>query len=105
MASADSTINHLEDFLLNDGPKQDCLVRICKYIDVFDMVNVSESSKHPVLFMELFQERVIDMDSFDFTKNSSERCTDVSSKPTEQSINGVFQHFGPHMQRIKVSTH
>lgn len=90
-----TTINYLEDFLLNSGPKQDCLVRICKYINGFDMMNLSESSKHPELFMEFFKDRMIDLNSFEFTIRPSKR--------PKKSFNEVFEHFGPCMQRIKVS--
>lgn len=102
MASPVSTVNRLEDFLLSDGPKQDCLVRICKYINVFDMVNVAESSQHSELFMEFFKERVVGCRSFEFTHK---RRRFRSSVQTEESIKGVFQHFGPLFQIIKVNTY
>lgn len=92
METSSTTINHLEDFLVSSGPKQDFLVHVCKYIDVYDMVNLSESSKHSELFMEFFKERVIDLNSFDI-------------KPKEiESFKKVFENFGPHMQRVKVIT-
>lgn len=97
MDTTGSTINHLEDFLQNTGPKQDCLVRIFEYINVYDMLNVSESSNHSELFIEFFKDRVIDMNTFDFVTNSSTR--------EGQTVHDVFQHFGPDMQRIKVSIH
>lgn len=97
MASSTSceTVNYLEDFLVNNGPKQDCLVHICKYINVFDMMNLSETSKHSELFIEFFNERVVDSNSFDFTKLPPD------PKDTE-SFKEVFEHFGAHMQKIKV---
>lgn len=94
MATSCTTVNYLENFLLNSGPKQDCLVRICEYINVFDMVNLSESSNHSELFVEFFKERVIHFNSFDLMK--------VPSKQIEESFKEVFEHFGPCMQKIKV---
>lgn len=61
------------------------------------MVNLSESSKHPELFMEFFKERVSHWVTFD-----------VLGEPTESDepelIQKVFENFGPCMQTIKVST-
>lgn len=73
--------------------KQDCLVRVCKYLDVHDMVNLSESSKHPELFMEFLKERVIDLNSFDLKPKDRKEV---------EPLKKVFEHFGPHMQRVKV---
>lgn len=95
MEASCTTINYLENFLLNSGPKQDCLVRICKYIDVLEMVNLSESSKHSELFMEFFKDRVIHLNSFDFM------YLDLTKQKSEW-FKKVFERFGPYMQKIKV---
>lgn len=96
MASPSATINYLEDFLLNNGPKQDCLIHICKYIDLFDMLHLSESSKHSELFMEFFKDRVLHRASFEFTEVMS-----LSDKT--ELFQKVMENFGSKMQKIKVS--
>lgn len=82
METTSSIVNHLEDFLLESGPKQDCLVHICKYINADDIINLSESSKHSELFIEFFKDRVIDKNSF---------CDiDVSLKQEGENILDIF---------------
>lgn len=97
MESSTSTVNHLEYFLLNSGPKQCCLVRICKYVDLCDMANVCKSSEHSELFVKFFNGHVIGLDSFDFTE--------VPSNQKKEAINEVFRDFGLSMQKTKLSAH
>lgn len=73
---------------------QDCLVRICEYINVFDMMNLSESSKHSELFMDFFKERVVNLNLIDFSK------TPIQSTASFQK---AFEHFGSCMRKVKVS--
>lgn len=83
--------NPIDDFLLNDGPKQNCLVHICKYLSVDDLMALSNSSRHKNLFMEFLNDRVnFATKTFDFTHNNYD-------------WEKVFQYLGPRMQKVKNS--
>lgn len=90
MANAIEPKNLLDDYLLNDGPKQDCLVHVCKYLNVNDLINLSDFSQNTELFIEFINDRVnFATKTFDFTKIEKREK--------------VFQYFGPSMQKVKVN--
>lgn len=89
MANAIVEDNLIDEFLLNDGPKQDCLVHICEYLSVNDLMNLSDSSRYTELFIEFLNDRVNFSKTFDFTNISDKKK--------------VFQYFGRSMQKVKVN--
>lgn len=90
MTNAIVEINLIDEFLLNDGPKQDCLVHICEYLSGNDLVNLSDSNLYTELFIEFLNDRVnFAKKTFDFTN--------IEDKEK------VFQNFGQNMQRLQVN--
>lgn len=81
--------NLIDEFLVNDGPKRDCLLHICEYLSVEDLIRLCEFSQHTELFVELLNERfALSTKLFDFTK--------IEHKQK------AFQYFGHQMRKVKV---
>lgn len=90
MENAIVPINPFDDFLMNDGPKQDCLIHICEYLSVNDLMKLCDFSQNTELFIEFLNDRVnFATKTFDFTK----------IKDKEKA----FQYFGRSMHKVEVN--
>lgn len=80
----------IDECLLNDGPKQDCLVHICEYLSVNDLMNLSDASQFTELFTDFVNDRV----------NFATKPFDLIEAGDHEN---VFQYFGRSMQKVKVN--
>lgn len=95
-SSTDSTqtASYFDDFLHTAGLNH-CLVKICEFLDVPDLINFHESfDEDKDTFMTLLNE-VIYKKRFDFAQ--------IQSEQSLWSVNKVFESFGQSMRRVKVS--
>lgn len=102
MADSTQSTNHFEDFWKNSGPKQDCLVKICAFLEVPDLIKLCALFGQDLFaednesFTEFLVDRVmIHKKLFDFTQ--------IQSQQRAWSVNKVFDTFGKSMRKLKVS--
>lgn len=85
----------LNDLLLSSGLNEDCLIAICKYLNISDLMNICTlDTGEKNTFVPFMQKYTMKYRVFDFDQ----------IQPYQQtwSMNDVFKIFAPTMKKMKV---